>query len=78
MTDQKPKYTDKEVQLARELAQTQQMLLTVIYAQPEHQVTLQEVDFDNLPNFPVAEQVNHDDGSFTLSVRAKETPEYPH
>lgn len=55
-------------ELQHQLMQTQQMLLTVIYAQPGHKITLTEADFESLPDTPQTWQDNHKDGSFTLTV----------
>ena len=56
--------------LADELRQCQQLLFTIIYSRPGHQVHLQERDFVSLPPYPVADQETHPTGGFTITVKA--------
>jgi hypothetical protein len=50
------------------LQQTQQMLLTVIYALPGHRVSLSPADFENLPDVPQAWQTVDAEGNVAIEV----------
>lgn len=70
MTDRIDRDLLAENQALREqVQQVNQMLLTVIHAQPDHTITLQEQDFLNLPSRPAINQtVDEKTGAVTIKV----------
>jgi len=55
--------------LREQVQQVNQMLLTIIHAQPNHTVVLQEKDFLDLPSRPAINQfVDEDTGEVTIRV----------
>lgn len=53
----------------RRMASLNLQMIAMIYAQPDHKITMTEQDYDNVPTPFTALQVENDDGSFTIEVR---------
>lgn len=64
-------------EMGQHMRDLQMQLLVIIHSRPDHQVTVTEADYDNLPAKVVPFQEVHEDGSYTITVK-QEGPDAEH